>query len=60
MPFQLLLRTLLPVMLLLFEITLIPASCHELSEVVVVNPTSVIPSAVKVIALPLPFASTTG
>ena len=62
MPPLLLLLTLLPVMVLLLEITLIPASlsCHELPAFVAVNPTSVIPSAVNLIALPLLLASTTG
>jgi hypothetical protein len=59
MPAQLLL-TLLPVIVLLFEVTLIPTLPRKLPEFVAVNPTSVIPSAFKVIALPLPFASTTG
>jgi hypothetical protein len=47
-------------MVLLFEVTSIPALLIELPEFVALNPTSVIPSAVNVIALSLPFASTTG
>ena len=61
MPFMLLLLTLLLVMLLLFEITLIPASlCDLLPEFATVNPSSVIPSTVNLIASPSPAASTTG
>lgn len=60
MPFQLLLLTVLSVMMLLFEITLIPASPHELPEFVILNLPSLIPSAESVITLLLPPASTTG
>jgi hypothetical protein len=56
----LLLLTLLPVIVLLFEVTLIPTSLHKLPAFVALNPTSVIPSEVNVIALFLPPASTTG
>ena len=55
-----LLLILLPVMVLFFEVTLIPTSLHGLTEFVALNPTSVILSSVNVIALSLPFASTTG
>jgi hypothetical protein len=62
MPSSSLLLTLLPVMVLLFEFTLIPASLcdHILPEFVTVNPSSVIPATVNVIALPFLLASTTG
>ena len=62
MPCQLLLRALLPVIVLLFEITVIPAYGSKIPELVAVNPPSVVPSAPKsnVIALLLPPASTTG
>jgi hypothetical protein len=46
-------------MLLLLEITLIPTSHRELPEIAV-NPSSVIPSAVNVIAFLFPPTSTIG
>ena len=59
MPWPLLLAV-LPAMVLLFEVTLIPASAHQLLEFVSLNLSSVIPSALNLIALLLLPASTTG
>jgi hypothetical protein len=58
MPLLLLWQTVLPVMVLLLELIVIPAPSHELF--VTLNPLTAIPSALNVIALSLPPASTTG
>ena len=52
--------TVLPLMVLLLETALIPAHSLQLPAFVAVNPTSVVPSAVNIIASPSPHASTTG
>ncbi len=60
MPSQLLLEMLLPEIELLSEVTDIPAQGNSPPEFVAPNPSRVHPSALRVIALPDPPASTTG
>ena len=51
---------LLPEMVLFCELTQIPESVETLPELVAINPSRVQPSALRVMALPEPPASTTG